>query len=84
MPLRDIVNQTAATPIVDNRGVPTVAFFTLLTQLTELELLRGDGSPEGTIQAKQKTLYFDESGVSGTILYIKTTGPNENTGWVAV
>lgn len=84
MPLKRIINQTQSTPIVDKNGVPTIAFFNLIEDLVGLEILEGDGSPELVVKAKQKTLYFDLSGSSGSIVYIKTTGPSLGTGWVAI
>ena len=55
--------------------------------VTELDILSGTGSPEGVIEAKQKSLYMDETGVSGAVLYIKRdadVGGDRSQGWIAV
>lgn len=56
--------------IVDE-GHMELHFQTWTQQLTELEIVGGSGSPEGTVSAKQKTLYMDVSGATGSVLYIK-------------
>lgn len=79
------INQTdISVPIVDKDGKPTQAFYQILVSLAELEIIKGDGDPNGQLKAKEKTLYYDTSGVSGSILYIKTTGIDEDLGWVAI
>lgn len=55
--------------------------------VTELDIITGTGSPEGVIEAKQKRLYMDEAGISGSILYIKRDadiGGDRTQGWIAV
>ena len=80
-----LINQTDyGVPIVDGSGRPTQAFYSLIEQLTHLEILNGEGSPEGEIYARAKVLYFNETGASGDILFIKTTNESENTGWTAI
>lgn len=85
---KQIINQTAATPIVDENGHPTVAFFALLEGLVNLEVLDGDGSPEGVVEADPKTLYMDRSGVAGAILYVKRDAQdgsgNKSNGWILI
>jgi hypothetical protein len=43
----------------------------------------GAGSPEGVYTAKIGSLYLRTNGGAGTCLYIKESGSNTNTGWVA-
>ena len=45
-------------------------------------LYSGTGSPEGVVAANQGSIYIREDGAASTILYVKTTGPVYNTGWV--
>ncbi|MCP5007233.1 MAG: hypothetical protein GY941_25330 [Planctomycetes bacterium] len=78
---KQIINQTYGTAIVDAQGKPTVAFFTLLEQLTNLEIMDGAGSPEGEVKARFKSLYID---TDINYVYIKTTNDSLNTGWVLV
>ncbi len=78
---KQILGQAFGTPIVDNRGIPTVEFYTLLEQLVNLEIIDGKDSPEGVVNARFKSLYID---TETSLVYIKTTNDNLNTGWVAV
>ena len=78
---KQILGQAFGTAIVDSRGMPTVEFFTLLEQLTNLEIIDGKGSPEGAVKARFKSLYID---TEINFVYIKTTNDNLNIGWVAI
>ena len=78
---KQINNQTFGTSIVDSNGKPTVAFFTLIEALTNLEIIDGEGTPEGVINARFKSLFID---TITSNLYIKTTQDSSNTGWVLV
>jgi hypothetical protein len=51
------------------------------TSLTEV--VSGEGDPEGTVIARVGTLYLRKDGGSGTTLYVKESGDNTDTGWVA-
>lgn len=66
-------------------GTPTertAAYIEEMTrQVNASTMLSGTGSPEGVITANPKTLYMDESGTAGSILYVKKTGTG-NTGWI--
>ena len=44
----------------------------------------GTGSPESVEKARIGTLFHRTDGGVGTYLYIKQTGDNTNTGWVAI
>ncbi len=76
---KQINNQTYGTAIVDKAGKPTTVFFTLLESLTNLEILDGEGSPEGIENGRFKSLYID---TDTNDLYIKTTIESLTTGWV--
>ena len=43
----------------------------------------GDGSPEGVVFAAEQSRYYNRTGAAATLLYVKTTGSQVNTGWVA-
>lgn len=47
------------------------------------DFVEGSGSPEGAVKAGEKTRYYNRTGGPGTYLYIKTTGADLDTGWVA-
>jgi hypothetical protein len=80
-----LINPTdIATPIVDHKGMPTQEEQQLRQDLSELEIIDGEGDPNGQVKAKPKTLYMDTNGSAGSILYIKTTELSEDTGWVLV
>lgn len=52
-------------------------------QVNQNTVLEGTGSPEGVISAEPTTLYMDDSGSAGSILYVKKTGAGD-TGWILV
>lgn len=43
----------------------------------------GAGSPNGVVTASPPALYLNRSGGPGLTLYVKESGVNTNTGWVA-
>lgn len=71
--------------IVRNDGIAEREMLAWMQSITlavnELETLEGNGSPEGVVFAKKKRLYYDNTGSSGSRLYIKTTANNLDTGW---
>jgi len=80
-----LINPTEVNiPIVERDNSPTQSHFQILDDLTQLEIRAGEGSPEGVYKEKAKTLYMDTNGATGSILYIKTTGIDEDTGWILV
>lgn len=52
-------------------------------QSHDLGILFGNGTPEGAITARVGTLYRRLDGGAGTCLYVKESGDNTDTGWVA-
>ena len=49
-----------------------------------LKLLNfGHGSPEGVVTASPPALYLDEDGGALLTLWVKESGINTNTGWIA-
>jgi hypothetical protein len=47
------------------------------------EILIGTGAPENNVGAPVGSLYLRTDGGTGSTLYVKETGSNGNTGWVA-
>lgn len=45
--------------------------------------LTGTGSPQGSVTASPGAFYLNVSGGAGSTLWVKETGTNTNTGWVA-
>jgi hypothetical protein len=43
----------------------------------------GTGSPENVVTASPPALYLDEAGGASLTLYVKESGTNTNTGWIA-
>lgn len=72
---------------IDKDGRPTERAASYIEETTRQvnanTVLSGTGSPEGVLDANPKSLYMDETGTAGNILYIKQTGVS-NTGWVLV
>jgi hypothetical protein len=48
------------------------------------EYFEGYGSPEAVVTANMGAIYFNLNGGASTTLYIKETGFNTNTGWIAL
>lgn len=74
-------------PIADATGRMTQVFRTWTQLVSRLEIVSGTGSPEGVVNAPQKTLYMDDAGTAGAILYIKrdpAIGGDPTQGWILV
>lgn len=74
-------------PIVDENGRMAQVFRTWAQSVSRLEVLSGSGSPEGVVNALQKTLYMDTAGTAGAILYIKrdtNVGGDPTMGWILI
>lgn len=56
--------------------------FTLIRQM-QSAYRQGTGSPEGVVAAPVGTAYLRLDGGTGTTLYVKETGTDTSTGWVA-
>ena len=74
---KNIINQPFGTEIIQI-GRATQTFYTLLDALVNLEIIFGDGNPEGVESANFRTLYVDTSGSDTDFLYIKKV--DEETG----
>jgi hypothetical protein len=74
-------------PIIGATGKMTQVFRTWTQAVSRLDVLSGTGSPEGVINAPQKTLYMNTAGVAGAILYIKRdtdVAGDPTQGWILV
>jgi len=80
----DKVNQVPQQlPIVDKEGKQTQVAQLMFKSLVDRSVIIATGSPEGVVEALPGALYMDDSGTTGSILYIKKTGKS-NTGWILV
>jgi len=74
-------------PIIDATGNMGPVFRAWTQAVSRLEILSGTGSPEGVVNAPQKTLYMNTAGVAGAILYIKrdtNVAGDPTQGWILV
>lgn len=61
--------------------------YKVMQELIQMDILEGDGSPEGVIMASSRRLYMDTAGTSGNILYIKKVNDisgDRTMGWILV
>ena len=76
----------AAQPIVDANGTMEQPF-RQFTQEASLSIpIVGSGSPEGVVEARQFSLYLDDTGSAGSIQYRKMQpeiGGDRTRGWIA-
>ncbi len=54
-----------------------------LARTHDLGVLFGNGDPNGAVTARVATLYRRLDGGTGTCLYVKESGDNTDSGWVA-
>lgn len=83
----DIVQPDADAQIVTSDGRMTDEFQRFINQITQLDLIVGTGSPEGVIEATVGRAYVDDTGATGSLLYMKKLadiGGDRTQGWVAV
>lgn len=66
-------------------GIPNdIRDWTRFLQNVTIEgLSSGTGSPEGIVVGQVGALYTRTDGGAGTVLYVKESGANTKTGWVA-
>jgi hypothetical protein len=89
----DTTNPPACSPgatyINTTSGAPTIAGCTATNTwsasplLSTCKILEGSGSPEGVVAAPVCSIFLRINGAKNTVLYIKETGGNSNTGWAA-
>ena len=66
--------------IVDENGLLTPESRITLDELFERIPITGRGSPEGVVEARAGTGYYDLDGTTGSIHYVKMT-ESGTTGW---
>lgn len=75
-------------PLIDrHNGFATDQFRIFLSQVIERGLIIGDGSPDGVIEAQQGVEYMDQTGIAGSVKWIKQQadiGGDKSLGWVAI
>lgn len=74
-------------PPVNDKRVINDPFRIWMQQVTERGLIIGTGSPEGVVEAQQGREYMDETGVAGSVKYIKQLADisgDRTMGWVAI
>lgn len=84
MAIEQLINPSFNESPLDNTGR---RFRAWVSGVTDLDIITGTGTPEGVVEAAQKRLYMDETGVSGSVLYIKRDadiGGDRTQGWIAV
>lgn len=68
-------------------GKLTERAWKLLRQLVQQQILTGEGSPEGQVEAQITTRYMDINGSAGNILYIKRNSDisgDRTRGWILI
>ena len=74
-------------PIIQKDGRMTAVFRAFMLQLFEQSLIIGTGNPEGFLDAGIGKFYMDDTGTSGSILYIKQQeeiSGDRKKGWVLI
>ena len=73
--------------IVDANGNMQHRFRAWTQIVSQLGVITGSGTPEGTQEAPQTSLYMDTAGTAGNILYIKRDtdiAGDPTQGWILV
>ena len=85
--VKKVIPPNSDRPIVDQTGTPTQQTMLFLESVAALAPIVGTGSPEGAVTARQGALYMDDSGTTGSILYVKklsSISGDTSQGWVLV
>ena len=83
--IKRVVAPTSGINIVEKNGAPTPQMREWLNKTSSI--IAGDVVPEGVIEANETQLYMDNTGTTGSILYIKKLadiGGDKTKGWVLV
>jgi hypothetical protein len=71
--------------LVDDSGISTQRTQIWLDQVTDLQIITGTGTPEGSVSANVSRLYLQTDGTDGAVLFIKQLsdiGGDPKYGWV--
>lgn len=85
MAIRQIAPPNFHRPFVENDGSITEQSRTWADEVTLSIPIIGTGSPEGVVEARQRQKYMDETGVAGSVSYIKQRNDilgDRTMGWV--
>lgn len=79
---------SANRPFVDEEGILTSQSRTFIRSIFIQALIIGTGSPEGVVIAEIGSRYMDNTGTTGSILYIKRDADDgagdKSIGWIAI
>lgn len=85
---RRVAQPSSTRPIVNDDMSPSTQLNTWFKVITDQSRIVGSGPPEGIVPASQLSMYMDEQGVTGSILYIKRNGDDglgdTTKGWVLI
>lgn len=71
----------------DDGMLPSDRMLDWMSQITDLDIIIGTGSPEGVVIARQGREYMDDAGSAGAIKYIKKLadiGGDRSQGWILI
>lgn len=74
---------TVQAPVIQRPAVQVVQPISIVTLANGARIMDGYGTPEGVIFGSPADQWLRRDGGAGTCLYVKETGVNTNTGWVA-
>ena len=78
---------TTTRPIIDERGEMSQEMRTWTQIITNQAMIVGTGSPETAVEAGQLSVYMDDAGTAGNIVYIKrddNIAGDRTKGWILV
>lgn len=82
-----LVQPSSTRSLSKEDGSPSPQFNLWLKMITDKSMIIGTGSPESVVEATAGALYMDDSGTTGSILYIKKLADisgDKKQGWVLV
>ena len=83
-----LAQPSSSRPLLNDDGSPSTQFNTWLKVITSQSMIIGSGTPESVVPAIQASIYMDDTGLAGAILYIKRDaddGLGDTTkGWILV
>ena len=82
-PLVYNIGGTTTTTVGKVVSFGNIGFANYLDWVNEVLFIAGSGSPAGAVTASVGALFLRENGGAATTLYVKESGTNTNTGWVA-
>ena len=77
----------SVTKIVTDKKLMTQPLMLFFESIVDMYMLSGIGPPEGVVQAVQKQTYLDESGIAGSVMYVKQLDDiagDPKKGWILI